>query len=73
MKDLVEANLALVVTIAQRHPSERVHILDLIQTGNNALMASVNPFADSGAENFSAYAEPFIEKAIVHRITTPDC
>jgi RNA polymerase primary sigma factor len=69
-KDLVEANLALVISIAEKHPSVRVHILDLIQTGNEALMRAVQPFADSGTEGFSAYASPFIDRAIEHAVAT---
>jgi RNA polymerase primary sigma factor len=69
-KDLVEANLALVISIADRHPSVRIHILDLIMAGNDALMAAVQPFADSGAEGFSAYATPFIDRALEHAVAT---
>jgi RNA polymerase sigma factor (sigma-70 family) len=67
-KDLVEPNLALVVQIAQQHPSERVHILDLIQIGNQALVTALRAFADSDADNFSAYATSYIENAIVHAV-----
>jgi len=63
-KDLVEANLALVVSIAQQHPSDHIHILDLIQTGNIALFTAVQAFADCTAVNFSAFAAPLIESAI---------
>ncbi len=73
MKDLVEASLALVVLIAQKHPSDHVHILDLIVTGNNALMTAARAFAGSDAEDFSAFATPFIENAIIHAVTTQNC
>jgi len=73
MKDLVETALPLVVSIAQKHPSDRIHALDLIVKGNNAPLAAAHAFADSDADNFSAYAAPFIENAIIHAITTPDC
>ncbi len=66
MKDLVEQVLPLVVTIAQRHSSDNVHILDLIQTGNQALLTAARAFPDSNADNFAGYAEPFIENAILH-------
>jgi len=72
-KDLVEANLALVVLIGQKHPSDHLHILDLIMTGNNALLTAARAFADSGAENFSAFATPFVENAIMHAVTTQNC
>ncbi|HTC34833.1 MAG TPA: sigma-70 factor domain-containing protein [Bryobacteraceae bacterium] len=73
LKDLVEANLALVVLIVQKHPSDHVHILDLIMTGNNALMTAARAFADTDSENFPAFATPFIENAIIHAVTTQNC
>jgi DNA-directed RNA polymerase sigma subunit (sigma70/sigma32) len=73
MKDLVEPVLPLVVMIAQQHPSDHVHILDLIQIGNNALMTAVRAFADSQAEDFSAFAAAYIERAIAHAVTTRNC
>jgi RNA polymerase primary sigma factor len=72
-KDLVEANLQLVVLIAQKHPSDRIHILDLIGEGNQALMAAVRAFADCNADNFSAFAAPYIERAIVQAVTSRNC
>jgi len=72
-KDLVEANLALVVSIVEKHPCDHVHILDLIQTGNAALMTAVQAFADSNVENFSAFAAPYIERAVDHAVTTRNC
>jgi RNA polymerase primary sigma factor len=67
-KDLVEVNLHLVVSIAQRNPSDHVHILDLIQKGNDALLAAVQDFADGGGDNFSVYAAPCIERAVTEAI-----
>jgi RNA polymerase primary sigma factor len=58
-KDLLEANLALVVAIARKHPSDRIHILDLIIIGNNALMQAVR-----------AFAALYIERAIEHAVLT---
>jgi RNA polymerase primary sigma factor len=69
-KDLVEANLALVVAIARKDTSDRIHILDLISVGNDALMRAVHAFADRGAGNFSAFAELYIERAIEHAVLT---
>lgn len=69
-KDLVEANLALVVSIAQKHPSDQLHILDLIQLGNSALIVAVRAFPDSNADNFAAFATPYIESAIEHAVIT---
>lgn len=73
MTNLVERVLPLVVSIAHRHPSDHIHILDLIQMGNVALLQAGSAFADSNAENFSAYAAPFIENAILHAVTTRNC
>jgi len=70
--DLVEANLALVVSIIEKHPSDRIHILDLIQKGNEALMQAIDVFVESGAGDFSAFAAPLIERAILDAITTPE-
>ncbi len=70
-KDLLEANLALVVSIIEKHPNDRVHILDLIQRGNEALMRAIDAFVASGAIDFSAFAAPLIERAILQAITTP--
>jgi len=69
-KDLVEANLALVVAIAGKHPSDRIHILDLIMVGNDALMQAVRVFADRGVDNFSAFAAVYIEGAVEHAVVT---
>jgi RNA polymerase primary sigma factor len=73
MKDLVEVALPLVVSIVEKHPSDQKHILDLIIVGNYALLAAARAFADSDAVNFAAYATPWIENAIVHAVTTPNC
>jgi DNA-directed RNA polymerase sigma subunit (sigma70/sigma32) len=69
-KDLLEANLALVVSIVEKHPSDHIHILDLIICGNDALMIAVRAFADSDADNFPAFAATFIERAIEHAVIT---
>ncbi len=69
-KDLVEANLALVVAITKKHPSDDIHILDLIIVGHNALMQAVRAFPDSNTENFSSFATLYIERAIEHAVLT---
>ena len=63
-KDLVEANLAMVLAIVQRHPSDKLHILDLIEKGNDVLIKSVDAFAESSVASFSVFAAPDIERAI---------
>jgi RNA polymerase primary sigma factor len=66
---LVEANLALVVTIAKRHQSAGIHVSDLIQKGNNGLLFALKTFADAPRKTFSAYAAQCIEEAISQAIT----
>jgi DNA-directed RNA polymerase sigma subunit (sigma70/sigma32) len=72
-KQLLERTLSLVVAIVQKHPSDRIHMLDLIPLGNSALFNALRAFEDSDSDDFSAFATPFIENAIVHAITTPNC
>ena len=43
---LVEANLAMVVTIAERYPRGNMHILDLVQKGNDGLLLALKTFPD---------------------------
>ena len=72
-KELLERTLSLVIDIVQKHPTDRVHMLDLIPLGNSALFNALRAFEDSDSNDFSAFAAPFIENAIVHAITTPNC
>ncbi len=65
---LIESKLALVVTIAQRHSSAGVPMLDLIQEGNCALMRVITSFASSPTGDFSAHASACIEEAILKTI-----
>jgi RNA polymerase primary sigma factor len=65
---LVEANLHLVVPIAERHSSAGVQLLDLIQTGNEGLLLALKTFTKSSCDNFSAYATTCIENAILRAI-----
>ncbi|HEX5228227.1 MAG TPA: hypothetical protein VFW44_10980 [Bryobacteraceae bacterium] len=58
--------MALVLTIAQEYGDARVHVLDLIHAGNDALLNPIKAFADSGSDDFPAFATPFVENAIVH-------
>jgi DNA-directed RNA polymerase sigma subunit (sigma70/sigma32) len=63
-KRLVEANLHLVVSIAERNRNDQIHFLDLIVKGNDGLMGALEAFGDSGEDSFSAYATACIERAI---------
>lgn len=66
---LMEANLLLVVSIAERFQNDRIHILDLIQRGNEGLLRAVQSLSDGCAESFSAYATGHIERAIAEAIS----
>lgn len=64
-KRLVEANLQLVVTLAERHQSERAHILDLVEKGNEGLLRATQSLTDCPPGSFSTYAKNFIERALI--------
>jgi RNA polymerase primary sigma factor len=61
---LVEANLYLVVAIAERYLKNDVHILDLIQRGNEGLLHALQALRDDDPVSFAEQATPHIEKAI---------
>ena len=61
---LIEANLVLVVTIAKQHQSAGIHVLDLIQKGNDGLLFALDTLADASRKPFSDYAAQCIEQAI---------
>jgi len=61
---LIEAQLAQVVRIAQKHSSLGAPMLDLIQEGNIGLMNAVRRFAESPIGDFTDYAATCIEDAI---------
>jgi RNA polymerase primary sigma factor len=65
---LLEANLRLVVSIAEQHEVAGIHILDLIQKGNIGLMLALKTFAESSGGSFSAHAAVCIERAILEAI-----
>jgi RNA polymerase primary sigma factor len=65
---LIEANLHLVGSLAERFPSDRLHILDLIEKGNNGLLLAVETLRDSSNDSFSDYARDFIERAVAEAI-----
>ena len=74
-KRLAEANLLLVVSIAERYrndQNDQIHMLDLIQKGNDGLMGALRTFSDSGEDSFSPYATARIERAIAEAVAFPD-
>jgi RNA polymerase primary sigma factor len=71
---LVEANLRLVVSIAERYRNHGpVHILDLIVKGNESLQQAVQTLSNSSEANFATYAAHHIELAIAEAArSTPE-
>jgi len=67
-KTLVEANLAMVVSIAERYPRGNMHLLDLVQRGNDGLLYALKTFPDHSNQTFSAYAAACVDAAIAKAI-----
>jgi len=65
---LIESQLALVVSVAQKHSTSGVSTLDLVQEGNLGLMNAVRSFAERPIGDFTAHAADCIEDTITKAV-----
>ena len=66
---LIESQLPLVASVAQKHTASGIPMLDLIQEGNLGLMNSVRSFAETPTGDFPTFAATCIEEAIIKALS----
>jgi DNA-directed RNA polymerase sigma subunit (sigma70/sigma32) len=69
-KRLLEANLSLVVMIAEHYRDRGIHLLDLIQSGNLGLLASLESRRQGDDSGFGLLATRHVERAIQESVAT---
>ena len=63
-KELVEANLGLVIEIAKSYQAANLPILDLVQQGNDGLIEAVRVFVPAQGSRFAAFAAAFVHRSL---------
>jgi len=72
-RQLVEANLWLVMSIAQQYRVSGIQILELIQQGNAGLMQAAGTFVPRRGHKFSIYATFWAHRSLSEMVSNPSC